>query len=69
MHSIFLYHAINAGMDMGIVNAGQIIVYDKNNEKLSKLVTNIILNKNVAATEALLQFSQSFSSSQKRKKR
>ena len=67
MHSIFLYHAINAGMDMGIVNAGQIIVYDQINEKLSKLVTDIILNKNVAATESLLQFSQSFSSSQKSK--
>ena len=67
MHSIFLYHAINAGMDMGIVNAGQIIVYDQINEKLSKLVTDIILNKNVAATEELLKFAQSFSSSHKKK--
>ena len=69
MHSIFLYHAINAGMDMGIVNAGQIVVYDQINKDLSKLITDIIFNKNKLATEKLLEFSQLFSSDKKKKKK
>jgi len=69
MHSIFLYHAINAGMDMGIVNAGQIVVYDQINKDLNKLITDIIFNKNKAATEKLLDFSQSFVSGKKKKKK
>jgi len=69
MHSIFLYHAINAGMDMGIVNAGQIVVYDQINKDLSKLITDIIFNKNKSATDKLLDFSQSFSSGKKKKKK
>ena len=69
MHSIFLYHAINAGMDMGIVNAGQIVVYDQINKDLSKLITDIIFNKNKSATDKLLDFSQSFSRKKKKKKR
>jgi len=67
MHSIFLYHAINAGMDMGIVNAGQIVVYDKIDKDLSKLITDIIFNKNSEGTEKLLEFSQSFKKDYKKK--
>ena len=68
MHSIFLYHAINAGMDMGIVNAGQIVVYDKIDKELGKLITNIIFNKDKDGTEKLLEFSQSFKQDYKKKK-
>jgi 5-methyltetrahydrofolate--homocysteine methyltransferase len=67
MHSIFLYHAIDAGMDMGIVNAGQIVVYDKIDQKLSNLITDIIFNKNSEGTEKLLEFSQSFKKDYKKK--
>ena len=67
MHSIFLYHAIDAGMDMGIVNAGQIVVYDKINPELSSLITDIIFNKNQEGTEKLLEFSQSYKKDYKKK--
>lgn len=67
MHSIFLYHAINSGMDMGIVNAGQIVVYDKIDKELSKLITDIIFNKDSEGTEKLLEFSQSFKKDYKKK--
>jgi len=67
MHSIFLYHAINAGMDMGIVNAGQIVVYDKIDKQLSELITNIIFDKDVKGTEKLLEFSQSLKKEYKKK--
>jgi len=67
MHSIFLYHAINAGMDMGIVNAGQIIVYDQIDKKLSQLIIDVIFNKNPESTEKLLEFSQSFKKDYKKK--
>ena len=53
---------------MGIVNAGQIVVYDQINKDLSKLITDIIFNKNKSATEKLLEFSQSFSSGKRKKK-
>jgi len=59
MHSIFLYHAIKAGMDMGIVNAGQLAVYDEIEPTLKKLCEDVILNKNNdhnEATEKLIQF-------------
>ena len=67
MHSIFLYHAINAGMDMGIVNAGQIIVYDQIDKKLSQLIIDVIFNKHPESTEKLLEFSQSFKKDYKKK--
>ena len=54
MHSVFLYHAIKAGMDMGIVNAGMLQVYDDIPKDLLELVTDVILNKRPEATEALL---------------
>jgi 5-methyltetrahydrofolate--homocysteine methyltransferase len=59
MHSVFLYHAIKAGMDMGIVNAGQLVVYDAIEPQLKQLCEDVILNKsndNNEATEALINF-------------
>jgi len=55
MHSAFLFHAIEAGMDMGIVNAGMLQVYDDIPSDLLKLVEDAVLNRNDEATEALLQ--------------
>lgn len=56
MHSVFLYHAIQAGMDMGIVNAGMIEVYEAVDKTLLKLVEDVIFNKNPKATEALTEY-------------
>jgi len=59
MHSVFLYHAIKAGMDMGIVNAGQLVVYDEIEPNLRKLCEDVILNQNNdnnEATEKLIAF-------------
>jgi 5-methyltetrahydrofolate--homocysteine methyltransferase len=61
MHSVFLYHAIKAGMDMGIVNAGQLAVYDEIEPTLILLCEDVILNRNNdnnEATEALIQFAE-----------
>jgi 5-methyltetrahydrofolate--homocysteine methyltransferase len=54
MHSVFLYHAIKAGMDMGIVNAGQLAVYDDIPVELRDAVEDVILNRRDDATERLL---------------
>jgi 5-methyltetrahydrofolate--homocysteine methyltransferase len=53
MHSVFLYHAISAGMDMGIVNAGQLTVYDEIDKQLLETVEDVILNRREDATERL----------------
>jgi 5-methyltetrahydrofolate--homocysteine methyltransferase len=61
MHAVFLYHAIKAGMDMGIVNAGQLVVYDEIDPELKKLCEDVILNRNNAnneATEKLIAFAE-----------
>jgi 5-methyltetrahydrofolate--homocysteine methyltransferase len=61
MHSVFLYHAIKAGMDMGIVNAGQLVIYDEIDQTLRKLCEDVILNRNNdenQATENLIQFAE-----------
>ncbi|TKK65442.1 methionine synthase [Ilyomonas limi] len=61
MHSVFLYHAIKAGMDMGIVNAGQLVVYDEIEPALRILCEDVILNRNNTnneATEKLIQFAE-----------
>ncbi|MFN0024573.1 MAG: methionine synthase, partial [Parvularculaceae bacterium] len=54
MHSVFLYHAIKAGMDMGIVNAGQLAIYDEIPPNLREPVEDVILNRRADATERLL---------------
>ena len=56
LHSVFLYHAINAGMSMGIVNAGMIEIYDDIEEPLKTLCENVILNRTDDAGEKLLEY-------------
>lgn len=58
MHSIFLYHAIRAGMDMGIVNAGMLQVYEDIEPSLLKAVEDVVLNRDKDATERLITFAQ-----------
>jgi 5-methyltetrahydrofolate--homocysteine methyltransferase len=58
MHSAFLYHAIKAGMDMGIVNAGQLEVYDEIEPELLELVEDVILNRREDSTERLIEYSE-----------
>ena len=60
MHSVFLYHAIKAGMDMGIVNAGQLSVYDSVPAKLRDLVEDVLFNRHEDATERLLEAAQEY---------
>ncbi len=58
MHSAFLYHAIKAGMDMGIVNAGQLEIYQEIPKELLILVEDVLLNKRPDATERLVEFAE-----------
>jgi 5-methyltetrahydrofolate--homocysteine methyltransferase len=60
MHSVFLYHAIPAGMDMGIVNAGQLDVYDEIPVELRERVEDVILNRRPDATDRLLEIAEQF---------
>ncbi|WBQ11033.1 methionine synthase [Hyphomonadaceae bacterium ML37] len=60
MHSVFLYHAIKAGMDMGIVNAGQLDIYDEIDPELRDLAEDVILNRRDDSTERLLQAADRF---------
>jgi 5-methyltetrahydrofolate--homocysteine methyltransferase len=60
MHSVFLYHAIKAGMDMGIVNAGQLAVYDDIPADLRELIEDVVLNRQPDATDRLLEAAQRF---------
>ena len=58
MHSAFLYHAIHAGMDMGIVNAGMVEVYEEIPKELLTLVEDVLFNRNNNATEALTDYAE-----------
>ncbi len=58
MHSAFLYHAIKAGMDMGIVNAGMLEVYEDIPEDLKKLVEDVLFNRHPDATDALTEYAE-----------
>ena len=58
MHSAFLYHAIKAGLDMGIVNAGQLAVYEEIPKDLLELVEDVLLNRRPDATERLVNFAE-----------
>ena len=60
IHSVFLYHAIKAGMNMGIVNAGQLAIYDELPAELKQAVEDVILNKSDNATEALLDIAEKY---------
>ena len=58
MHSAFLYHAIQAGMDMGIVNAGMVEIYEEIPKELLTLVEDVLFNRNENATEALTDYAE-----------
>ncbi|RNI24864.1 methionine synthase [Flexivirga caeni] len=60
IHAVFLYHAIAAGMDMGIVNAGALVVYDEIDPRLRDRIEDVILNRRPDATERLLEVAQEF---------
>ena len=67
MHSVFLYHAIAAGMDMGIVNAGQLAIYDEIPLDLREPVEDVILNRRPDATERLLETAERYKGGAARK--
>ncbi|QIY91244.1 methionine synthase [Chryseobacterium gallinarum] len=67
MHSVFLYHAIQAGMNIGIVNPAMLEVYDEINKELLKLVEDVILDRREDATERLLEYSEKHKSVKKEK--
>jgi 5-methyltetrahydrofolate--homocysteine methyltransferase len=72
MHSVFLYYAIKAGMNMGIVNAGQLAVYDEIEPELKKLCEDVILNRNNEnneATEKLIAFAETVRQKSKEEKK
>lgn len=60
IHSVFLYHAIAAGMDMGIVNAGALAIYDDLPEELRERVEDVVLNRRADATERLLEIADRY---------
>jgi 5-methyltetrahydrofolate--homocysteine methyltransferase len=60
IHTVFLYHAIRAGLTMGIVNAGQLGVYDELDPKLRELVEDAVLNRRADATERLVTFAEGY---------
>lgn len=60
IHSAFLYHAIRAGMNMGIVNAGQLVVYDEIPKQLREAVEDVVLNRNPEGTDNLLALAETF---------
>ncbi len=62
IHSVVLLHAIRAGMDMGIVNAGQLVVYDEIEPQLRELCEDVIMNKHPDATERLVNFAENVKS-------
>jgi 5-methyltetrahydrofolate--homocysteine methyltransferase len=68
MHSVFLYHAIKAGMDMGIVNAGQIAVYDDLDPELRQACEDVVLNSAPDASERLLALAERYRGHGKEKK-
>ena len=58
IHSVFLYHAIKAGMDMGIVNAGQLTVYSDIPDELRNAIEDVLFNKHVDATDRLIELAE-----------
>jgi 5-methyltetrahydrofolate--homocysteine methyltransferase len=60
IHSVFLYHAIRAGMDMGIVNAGQLAIYEDLPEQLRDAVEDVVLNRAPDATDRLLEVAEQY---------
>lgn len=60
IHAVFLYHAIRAGMDMGIVNAGQLAIYEDIPAELKQAVEDVVLNRSADGTEVLLELAQKY---------
>ena len=60
IHAVFLYHAIKQGMDMGIVNAGQLAIYDDLAPELREIVEDAVLNRSPDATEKLLDIAEKY---------
>lgn len=60
IHAVFLYHAIKAGMDMGIVNAGQLAIYEDIPQELKERVEDVVLNRNEEGTERLLEVADKY---------
>ena len=58
IHAVFLYHAIKAGMDMGIVNAGALVVYDEVDPELRERIEDVVLNRRPDAAERLLEIAE-----------
>ncbi len=69
MHSVFLYNAMKAGMDMAIVNAGQLAVYDEIDPALREMVEDVVLNRRADATERLLEAAEQYKSEGKREEK
>lgn len=69
IHTVFLYHAIQAGMDMGIVNAGQLGVYAELDAELRERVEDVILNRRDDSTDRLLEIADKFKTAPRRRKR
>lgn len=69
IHSVFLYHAIKAGMDMGIVNAGQLVVYDEIEPQLRELCEDVVLNRRADSTERLVTFAETVKAKGKEEKK
>ena len=67
IHGVFLYHAIKAGLDMGIVNAGQLVVYEDIPTELRERVEDLLLNRRPDATERLVQFAPTVTGETKKK--
>ncbi|WP_312369299.1 dihydropteroate synthase, partial [Stenotrophomonas sp.] len=68
IHSVFLYHAIKAGMDMGIVNAGAMPIYDQLDPELRERVEDVILNRRADGTERLLEIAERYKGKKGEKK-
>ena len=62
IHAVFLFHAIKAGLDMGIVNAGALVPYDSIDPELRERITDVVLNRREDATERLLEIAERFNS-------
>ncbi|MFA5707652.1 methionine synthase [Mycolicibacterium sp.] len=65
IHAVFLYHAIKAGLDMGIVNAGALVPYDSIDEELRERIEDVVLNRREDAAERLLEIAERFNSKDK----
>ncbi len=66
MHAVFLYHAIRAGMDMGIVNAGSLTLYDDVEPELRERVEDVLLNRRADSTDRLLEFAETVKGGKKK---